>query len=529
MRWITLLTLVAALALCGTASAQPEFVFTGAGNGHGVGLAQYGAQGFALAGWTHEQILLHYYTGTSLGPAPARRIRVLLASGARSLTIGSAAPFRVRDATGQVVQLPAGTVELGPELTIETAEGPRTLASPVRFVPGKSPLELRRAYRGAILVHLRGSRLAAVNQVGLEAYLKGVVASEMPSHWHLEALKAQAVAARSYALASRETGGIFDVYADTRSQVYGGIPAEHERTSAAVSATKGQVVLYEGEVAWTFFSASSGGRTAAIGDVWADSEPLPYLVSVEDPHDDLSPYHRWGPITFTAEELEAKLGPRLPEGLTELRVNASASGRVRSVTAVGASESIEIPGWDVRMLLGLRSTWFEIAQLGVLAASEPEVVYGRAVTLTAAVPGARNAVLEQRRQRQPWSALRAVRVKADGTLLASVRPKATTWYRLRLPSGRTQPVRVAVARHVSLEAGAAGRLAGRVRPGLRGAAVTIERRRGPAWAAVAQAVVGRRGRFEVKRKVPPGTYRARVAGGEGLVAGTSGKLRLSAA
>ena len=117
----------------------------------------------------------------------------------------------------------------------------------------------------------------------------------MPSEWHMEALKVQAVAARSYALASRKDSGNFDVFADTRSQVYGGILSENSRTTAAVNATKGQIVLFQGKVAWTFFSASSGGRTASIQDVWPDAEPLPYLVSVDDPHDTISPYHDWGP------------------------------------------------------------------------------------------------------------------------------------------------------------------------------------------------------------------------------------------
>jgi SpoIID/LytB domain protein len=126
----------------------------------------------------------------------------------------------------------------------------------------------------------------------------------------------QAVAARSYALASRKTGGSFDVFADTRSQVYGGILSEDPRTTEAVNATKGQIVLFDGKVAWTFFSSSSGGKTASIQDVWPDSDPLPYLVSVDDPYDTISPYHDWGPVAFTAAELKAKLGARFPAGVT---------------------------------------------------------------------------------------------------------------------------------------------------------------------------------------------------------------------
>ena len=100
-----------------------------------------------------------------------------------------------------------------------------------------------------------------VNHVGLEAYLFGVVPGEMPFYWLPEALKVQAVAARSYALAVRKTGSDFDLYPDVRSQVYSGISGERAATTAAVQATAGQVVLYRGRIATTyFFSTSGAGR-----------------------------------------------------------------------------------------------------------------------------------------------------------------------------------------------------------------------------------------------------------------------------
>ena len=129
-----------------------------------------------------------------------------------------------------------------------------------------------------------------VNSVSIEAYTRGVVSSEMPHDWPLEAVKAQAVAARSYALAHRR-GGTFDVYNDTRDQVYGGIAAETPVGDEAVAGTKRQVLLYDGKVATTFFFSSSGGRTAAVTDVFASAKPTPYLVSVPDPYDTSSPYH----------------------------------------------------------------------------------------------------------------------------------------------------------------------------------------------------------------------------------------------
>src|SRR5215213_235565 len=103
---------------------------------------------------------------------------------------------------------------------------PTELAGPVLFLPGTTPLDLGGEYRGQIEVGVTGTRLAAINIVGVEQYLAGVVAREMPSDWPDEALRAQAVAARSYAFANRAAGKPFDLYADVRSQVYGGVAAE---------------------------------------------------------------------------------------------------------------------------------------------------------------------------------------------------------------------------------------------------------------------------------------------------------------
>jgi stage II sporulation protein D len=258
----------------------------------------------------------------------------------------------------------AGPVDLGTSLAVTIDGKEKVLEPPLRFSPGKSPLELGKPYRGSIVVTLVDGRLQAVNNLNLEKYLYGVVPGEMSSSWHREALKTQAVAARTYALVSRKTEGSFDVFADTRSQVYGGIQVEKASTSSAVNATRGKVVLYKGELAWTFYSASSGGRTAAIQQVWPDSKPVPYLVSVKDPHDDISPYHDWGPVTFTPKQLAAKLGSRLPAGLKTLEVKSNRWGRVQSVIAVGKNGSKEISGWDMRILLGLRSTWFTIDVVG---------------------------------------------------------------------------------------------------------------------------------------------------------------------
>ncbi|MDQ5820732.1 MAG: SpoIID/LytB domain-containing protein, partial [Actinomycetota bacterium] len=365
MRRTIVLLALAALSLSGPGSASrgqtptltaATFVITGHGWGHGVGMPQWGAYGFAQHGWGYSRILARYYPTTTLGPAPVARVRVLLKSGAKSVSLSSAVPFSVKDATGTSYPLEAGAVTLTTALKVKVdpAKPAKALSGPLVFAPGGQPLKLDRRYRGSLQVSAVDGKLQVVNVVGLEAYLYGVVPAEMPHTWLAEALKCQAVVARSYALAVRKTGGTFDLYSDTRSQVYRGVDGEKPETSAAVDATAGQVVLYQGRVATTYFYSSSGGRTAAIQDVWPNAKPVPYLVSVPDPYDTISPYHDWGPYPFTAATLRKKL--KVPGRLVDVEATVNGSGRATSLTATGTTGQVTVPAGDVRRLLGLRST-----------------------------------------------------------------------------------------------------------------------------------------------------------------------------
>ena len=132
----------------------------------------------------------------------------------------------------------------------------------------------------------------------------------MPKEWPAAALQAQAVAARSYALASIVKNRDFDLYADPRSQMYYGVAAESPATTAAVLATKGEILMYGGKVATAFYYSSSGGRTASSEDVFGLH--LPYLQSRPDPWDTLSPYHRWEPRSFTPTSLAQAFGLSAP-------------------------------------------------------------------------------------------------------------------------------------------------------------------------------------------------------------------------
>jgi len=365
---------VAAAALSGAAAvapAQAAVTFDGRGFGHGVGMSQYGAYGLALReNRTYDSILRHYYTGTQLDEVGSRRIRVLLK---RSSSMTVCRVTRARDARGRVTQLSAaGSYRFSPagraSLRGRSDTGSRlpTMRAPVRLTGGSRTCVRGTAengvadgqYRGAMRLHREGATVHAINDVHSRHYLYGVVPAEMPTSWPLEAVKAQAVAARSYALRSLRPGGTFDVFADTRSQVYKGIAGEDARGRQAVRETREEVVTYQGQIAQTFFFSTSGGRTTSNELGFAGGEPLPYLRPVDDPHDDISPVHRWR-ATLAEGQVARRLG--VGSSLRSIRVvERGSDDRVRRVEVRGSGGTRTLTGADVRFRLGLRSTWFSI-------------------------------------------------------------------------------------------------------------------------------------------------------------------------
>jgi stage II sporulation protein D len=512
------------------AHAQPvpagaaTFLVTGHGWGHGVGLSQYGAYGYAQKGVDYETIVLHYFAGTELGDAPVSRLRVLLTSGAKSLDIGSTADFKVRDGTGVVHTVAAGRYPLKPalKLAVDGQITARALPGPLLFQPGAAALGLKHRYRGSIQIDVTGGKLRAINMVGLEQYLYGVVPSEMPFTWLPEALKAQAVVARSYALATRRTGA-FDLYSDTRSQVYLGIEHEKPSTNAAVNATAGQVVLYEGEVAKTYFFSTSGGRTASAEDVWG--EPVPYLVSVADPYDSISPHHDWGPLVFTGAKLAKKL--KMKGRVVDLQPEVNSSGRIKVLNVVGTQGTLAMQGADLRRRLGLRSTWFSVGVLSLTAPPQP-IVYGGRGKLTGVARGLTQTVL-QRLDGDKWTEVGAVEADKDGAITALVKPTITSRYRLSSGKVSAESVRVPVAPLARFyPARRPDQLSGYVRPAsLTGTTVLIQRQQGAAWPTVGQATIEPNGDFLAKLQLTTGVYRARVSSGNGFVVGFSPVLQVS--
>ena len=491
-------------------------------------MSQYGAFGQAKQGKTYDEILAYYYSGTKLGRAGRKEVRVLLAEGRRAVSISSPAPFRAVDAAGTVVKLPAGAVTLTPELLLPAAAAPAK--GPLVVRAGKAPVSLDgRAYRGRFEVVAQGGFLRVINHVGLEDYIQGVVADEMPHTWPLEALKAQAVAARSYALKSIVKGKPFDLYADVRSQVYGGIAAEEPTSTAAVRATAGRVVTYDGQIATTYYFSTSGGKTANAEDVFGVA--VPYLISRPDPWDKISPLHRWGPLLLGARTVQAKFGAG--SRVLDLTSVETPSGRLRSLTVHTVAGSTSVPPSVVRSSLGLRSTWITV---GVLRLDRPRasVEFGSPLRLTGVARNVASPQLASSATSATWTPLGALERASDGSFSRSVEPAKTTYYRIEgsraaVPGTaqqteqlRSQVLLVRVAPRVRLQRPAEpGVLAGTVRPRLSGAIAHVERQRGSMWVHVGEVLVDDSGAFRVEAQLVPGTYRARVTAGGGFAEGVS--------
>jgi stage II sporulation protein D len=366
MRRPVLLTVLALLAAAApaTADAAVRHVIRGAGFGHGIGMSQYGAYGYALEGAKYPGILAHYYKGTRLSSAPSRPVRVLLQP---------VDPYiRVRGATsvgGRAVQ--PGVIYIakrsGGGIVVTNSRGRRVarFGSPVIKFKSADPMRLMGPalnsvtdgiYRGSIEVRLDGGGVTAINELDMDSYLRGVVAGEMPSSWPLEALKVQAVAARTYAVATRKTSGAFDQYPDTRSQVYRGVTGESVRSDAAVRDTAGRIVTYAGVPAVTYYFSTSGGHTENVEFSFVGSLSKPWLVGVSDPYDTQSPYHRWT-VPMSAARLDRALGA--PGTFKRLKVlQRGVSPRVVRAQVVGTRGTRNVTGPQVRAALGLRDTWF---------------------------------------------------------------------------------------------------------------------------------------------------------------------------
>ncbi len=357
------LALVAVLAGAAGAQAASVLVIDGAGDGHGVGMSQTGAEGLAQHGYSAREILAHYYTGTTVRHLAAEGgISVLLQSGLRSVVFSGATRAGTRPLLAAHTYI--ATTAADGEIALESESGrllshlpaPLLIRSeiPIRFDGAASSGVINGRYRGSVDIVVAGSRLEVINHLGLEAYLRGVVPDESPSYWSPAELQAQAIAARSYAIASPPQQADFDLYADTRSQEYGGYDAEAPATDAAVEATRGEVVTYAGKPVVAYYFASSGGATENVQNVFSGSPPEPYLTAVLDPYD----ASRFGPITLTLGQADHRLRGLLHGTLEAIDVTArGVSPRVVSANLVGSDGTSTVSGVTLARALDLPSTW----------------------------------------------------------------------------------------------------------------------------------------------------------------------------
>ena len=370
----------------GLTTLGESVTFYGRGWGHGVGLSQYGARGRALAGQVAAEILAHYYPGTTIGALPgAPMIRVLLLdnhvpTAASPLTVyGRGDAWSIAgvdalyppDARLRLVPTTTGTttrwraiVDLAGDVLYDA---PAATDLRVQGVSAAATLQLPArsstygTYRGILRIILSGAGADVINELPLEAYLRGVVPMEMPSSWPAAARTAQTIAARSYAAVRIRPGAsTFDVYDDTRSQVYRGVRAEAAAADAVIAETA-NIVLYNGTaIASALFHSTGGGATESNENVYVSATgartatPVSYLRGSSDrdangaPYDATSPHAAWQTNAYSRAQLSAIFGADSRTNVGTLVAldlrNRGVSGRLVSVTLVGSAGTKTVSG-----------------------------------------------------------------------------------------------------------------------------------------------------------------------------------------
>jgi len=325
-----------------------------------------------------------------LAPAyAAPSIRVMLAADVQRLDVRAADVIWAADERGQarlylaVLRIEVrgqaiilnGTRIHGEQVTLRAGEQDLKLWLPQPNGNGSSALSGPRDDKatlqvgGFVKVVLRGKGVMIVNHVDLEEYVKGVVPAEVNSSWHLEMLKAQAVAARTYALYQHMLSGSrqYDVVASAQDQVYRGHHGIDARVEQAVGATRGQVVTYEGAPIYAAFSSTAAGLTEDAVVVW--SKDLPYLKGVECPFDLESPYYQWK-ASFKMETLEKnlrQLGFAVGTIVILTPQTYSRAGRVATLRILHSKGELILRGEELRKAVGytiIPSTQFTIDSIG---------------------------------------------------------------------------------------------------------------------------------------------------------------------
>jgi stage II sporulation protein D len=349
------------------ASAGAGLYISGAGYGHGVGMSQYGAAGYAEHGYSYRQILQKYYAQTTLGSVdPDQTLTVLLKSSGTSAFSGA---IKIQ---GSKVKLnPSATynvVRAGAKLRLKAPGQNLGPFKPPLQVTGTGPLSLvgMGTYRGSFVFSPSSAGgVMTVNSLGLDEYVQGVVTAEMPSSWPQQALDTQAVAARTYAITTSAVGRGYDITDNGDSQAYGGVKAETASGNAAVAATRGQVVEYGGKPVATYFFSSSGGETESVQNVFAGGNPEPWLVGQPDPYDDSygNPHYHWK-INLSLAAAQAKLGKLVKGQLKAIKIlKHGVSPRILLAQIVGTKGTTTATGVQLRTDFDAPSAWMSFTTI----------------------------------------------------------------------------------------------------------------------------------------------------------------------
>lgn len=388
LAFLVLVSTLAALPAPAALAAPDDFTFFGSGFGHGLGLSQWGAYGLAQEGWGQERILKHFYSKTRVERAEnvPRTLRIGLTQGRRKIHLearGGRVDLRLggRRASDTIATIPGGerwTVrEAGGKYRILDANGDR-VGGPVGgtatdlfaiYEPNGARVDVPEALhtyaRGYVEFNIYdcGSNCAMrlVLVIRPEQYLYGL--AEVPSSWPMSALRAQAIAARSYALSKAAAGQHRPgcncaLYATSFDQVYAGWDKEGgldgERWVRAVDDTQGKIVTFQHDVIQAFYMSSSGGHTEDNENIWGGG-PIPWLRGVCDPGDytGANPSATWK-VTLSDTEVTQRLGLGIGTVTGFTNVQRGVSGRILTVTVRGENGSAVVEGNTLRLRLGLR-------------------------------------------------------------------------------------------------------------------------------------------------------------------------------
>lgn len=307
-------------------------------------------------------------------------VRVAVAKDADSVKLFIAGDFKITDlisrntlledkylAETMLTATPSG-FKIGDAEVSASAIGIEPLGGTRAYING-------RVFRGQIRVFKTEGKLTVVNAVDLEEYLYGVIRNEVSTWWPMEALKAQAIAARTYALSQMKEskGKDYDVMADVSSQVYGGIFSEKWRTNRAVNQTKGKVLTYKGEIFPAFFHATCGGSTFDASNLW--NIDIPPLKGVKCDWCKKSPHYyweRWMPVEDAERKLESA-GYPLGDILGFEPMRRAVSGRILELRVKGSQGDAVLLAKDFRRMMGtdiIRSTNFKVTVIGEYVAFE---------------------------------------------------------------------------------------------------------------------------------------------------------------